>query len=374
MTLSPAVRKFLEHGDVGTLSTVRRDGRVRQTLVYYVLDGDRILVSTEAKRGKSRDIARGGWASFCKASRILGENLSSLPDGETGARSSWIGWQYGFLAESPLLEPDPEAAPRNTSGQPEVQQSVVPLRLVPGRDPALCTSTRSATRTTRSRPTRSSIASASKAWCRGPARGWRRVRLDGLAEILARFLQRLALRVRAPQPLHEGDVALGHLLVTNTFGSVPMIRNAPAALPTTLRFIGARLPRRLRGGERPLSASAFRARVERAVAALGERVLRCDFVAVPGSPHVGYEERALLADCERALASPAPREIVGVWPIAVSAFQGGEGRCRRSSRRPFAPPRSATARRAWRVAGRAAVPARGMRRRRRLARRRGPGP
>jgi hypothetical protein len=60
-----------------------------------------------------------------------------------------------------------------------------------------------------------------------------------------------------------------------------MIRNAPAALPTTLRFMGARLARRLRGGERPLSADELRARVERAVSALGERVLRCDFVAVP---------------------------------------------------------------------------------------------
>jgi hypothetical protein len=75
-------------------------------------------------------------AVFRMASRILGEDLSSLPDGETGARSSWIGWQYAFLAESPLLEHDPEAAPRNTSGQPEVQQRVVPLRLVPGRDPS----------------------------------------------------------------------------------------------------------------------------------------------------------------------------------------------------------------------------------------------
>lgn len=40
------------------------------------------------------------------------------------------------------------------------------------------------------------------------------------------------------------------------------------------------------------------------------------------------DERALLADCERAFASPALREVVGVWLIAVSAFQGGEGRCR----------------------------------------------
>ena len=60
-----------------------------------------------------------------------------------------------------------------------------------------------------------------------------------------------------------------------------MIRHAPAALPTTLRFMAARLAGRLRGGERPLAPSAFRARVERAVAALGDRVLRCDFVTVP---------------------------------------------------------------------------------------------
>jgi hypothetical protein len=60
-----------------------------------------------------------------------------------------------------------------------------------------------------------------------------------------------------------------------------MIRNAPSALPTTLRFMGARLAARLRGGGRAPSPSAFRARVERVVAALGERVLRCDFVSVP---------------------------------------------------------------------------------------------
>lgn len=60
-----------------------------------------------------------------------------------------------------------------------------------------------------------------------------------------------------------------------------MIRNAPAVLPTTLRFMGSRLAERLRGGGRSLSPNALRARVERVVAALGDRVLRCDFVAVP---------------------------------------------------------------------------------------------
>jgi hypothetical protein len=40
------------------------------------------------------------------------------------------------------------------------------------------------------------------------------------------------------------------------------------------------------------------------------------------------ESRPLLADCEQALGGEAPREVVGVWLIAVSVFQGGEGRCR----------------------------------------------
>src|SRR5262245_56374167 len=60
-----------------------------------------------------------------------------------------------------------------------------------------------------------------------------------------------------------------------------MVRNAPSALPTTLRFLGSRLAARLRRGEGPLAAGEFRARVERVVTALADGVLRCDFVSVP---------------------------------------------------------------------------------------------
>jgi len=63
--LSEAARVFLSTCPVGTIATLRPDGRVRQTVVYFVLDGDRILISTEAKRGKARDVERTGWASFC---------------------------------------------------------------------------------------------------------------------------------------------------------------------------------------------------------------------------------------------------------------------------------------------------------------------
>jgi PPOX class probable F420-dependent enzyme len=63
--LSEPVRKFLDTQPVGTIATLQKNGKIRQTLVYFVLDGDRILISTESKRGKVRDVIRDGRASFC---------------------------------------------------------------------------------------------------------------------------------------------------------------------------------------------------------------------------------------------------------------------------------------------------------------------
>src|SRR5437870_2208001 len=49
---------------------------------------------------------------FRTTSAILGERLRRIPDGETGVRTNWIGWQLAFLASNPHLEmvpPDPNA-------------------------------------------------------------------------------------------------------------------------------------------------------------------------------------------------------------------------------------------------------------------------
>jgi hypothetical protein len=49
---------------------------------------------------------------FRTASVTLGGRLRRLPDGETGVRSNWVGWQIEFLARSPQVEivpPDPNA-------------------------------------------------------------------------------------------------------------------------------------------------------------------------------------------------------------------------------------------------------------------------
>ncbi len=55
---------------------------------------------------------------FQKVSSIAGPGVKRLPDGETGARSAWIGWQTAKLADNPFLQPEakrssaPEYSPR----------------------------------------------------------------------------------------------------------------------------------------------------------------------------------------------------------------------------------------------------------------------
>src|SRR5690242_8957273 len=49
---------------------------------------------------------------FRVTSSILGDRLHRIPDGETGVRTNWIGWQRDVLARNPSFEripPDPTA-------------------------------------------------------------------------------------------------------------------------------------------------------------------------------------------------------------------------------------------------------------------------
>lgn len=64
---------------------------------------------------------------FRTASSILGSRLHRLPDGETGVRSDWIGWQFAVLARSPQLITVPPV-PGRYAARPHV-------RLAPNCDP-----------------------------------------------------------------------------------------------------------------------------------------------------------------------------------------------------------------------------------------------
>lgn len=57
--------EFLDSNPVGVLATPTGDGKARQSLVYFVRDGERLLISTLADRRKAEDVRRGRWASLC---------------------------------------------------------------------------------------------------------------------------------------------------------------------------------------------------------------------------------------------------------------------------------------------------------------------
>jgi hypothetical protein len=54
-------------------------------------------------------------AVFRAAAGALGGPLKRIPDGETGVRSNWIGWQFHVMAANPQLELVPPDAPEQTA-------------------------------------------------------------------------------------------------------------------------------------------------------------------------------------------------------------------------------------------------------------------
>jgi PPOX class probable F420-dependent enzyme len=63
--LTPRLRQLLDAQIVGVLLTEPASGRPLQSVVYYVPDGDRLLISSVTHRRKVRDVQRTGWASLC---------------------------------------------------------------------------------------------------------------------------------------------------------------------------------------------------------------------------------------------------------------------------------------------------------------------
>jgi PPOX class probable F420-dependent enzyme len=63
--LTEELRQFLDAHRVGVLATIASDGKPHQSVVYYARDHERLLISTESKRLKARDVERSGWASLC---------------------------------------------------------------------------------------------------------------------------------------------------------------------------------------------------------------------------------------------------------------------------------------------------------------------
>ncbi len=64
MAISEAARTFLDEKLFGTLATVGKNGVPAQVLVWYLRDGDEILVASQAMTQKVKNIHATGWASL----------------------------------------------------------------------------------------------------------------------------------------------------------------------------------------------------------------------------------------------------------------------------------------------------------------------
>ena len=70
MELTPAARAFLEEKRFAVLATVNRDGSPQQTVVWYELQGDQIMMNTKRGRRKDRNLVRTPIASICVEDRL----------------------------------------------------------------------------------------------------------------------------------------------------------------------------------------------------------------------------------------------------------------------------------------------------------------
>jgi PPOX class probable F420-dependent enzyme len=84
-------RQFVREHRTCVFGYARKDHGPAMTVVYYVMDGDDLLVSTMAARGKARAVARDGRVSLC----VLGET-----------------WPFSYLQVygTGVVETDPELA------------------------------------------------------------------------------------------------------------------------------------------------------------------------------------------------------------------------------------------------------------------------
>lgn len=65
MNLAPNVRAFLEERRFAVLATINGDGAPQQSVMWYLLDGDTILMNTKRGRVKDRNLINDNRASLC---------------------------------------------------------------------------------------------------------------------------------------------------------------------------------------------------------------------------------------------------------------------------------------------------------------------
>ena len=110
--VTPHLIDFLDAHRVGVLATIDKAAMPRQSVVYYLRDEQRLLISTESKRLKARDVRRAGWASLCVLgherpypSAVFSGRAEILTEG-IGPATAAIVQRIADLRESPEAHSD----------------------------------------------------------------------------------------------------------------------------------------------------------------------------------------------------------------------------------------------------------------------------
>ena len=90
MQLQEKVRAFLKEPRFGVFATSKRDGTPQQSVVWYDLDGDDILMNTAVGRAKNSNLRRDSRASLCVADDyryVTLEGTVELDDDQANAQA-----------------------------------------------------------------------------------------------------------------------------------------------------------------------------------------------------------------------------------------------------------------------------------------------
>ena len=90
MTLPQSIREFLEEPNFAVLATLNADGTPQQTILWYYVEGDTLVMNTAAGRVKDRNLRRDPRISVCVvngAQAVTIRGVAELDDDQSVAQA-----------------------------------------------------------------------------------------------------------------------------------------------------------------------------------------------------------------------------------------------------------------------------------------------
>ena len=125
--LTAALRELLDSQVVGVMATQPPEGHPLQSVVYYVRDEERLLISSVAGRRKVKDVERTGWASLCVMS-FAHPYPSATFSGPAKILTEHIGGPSAALAQR-FMQTDAPPEPQTDEALASVGRVIVAITI-----------------------------------------------------------------------------------------------------------------------------------------------------------------------------------------------------------------------------------------------------